>query len=218
MAAIEAYPLAWPVGRPRTPAGKREAARFGYRAIERSRIDASVTYERKTKLTIYLALRRVRNELEKLGATDVVVSTNVPTRNDGLPYSSSREPDDPACAVYFRLQGKVRCLPSDHWDRVADNLAAVAAHIAALRGIDRWRVGDIEQAWSGYLALPAMGAPKPWWTVLGFDRPPQDFTNVQAARERCLLRCHPDRGGNANEAAEVNAAFDEARAFYKPTT
>lgn len=213
MNEIEAFPLSWPVGRPRTPANKRERAKFRY---ETSQFSALLEREIRSsgKLTVAVALKRLRKELSMLGAADVVISTNVHTREDGLPYSSAREPDDPAAAVYFRLRGKVRCLPCDHWDRVADNLAAIAAHIHALRGIERWAVGDVEQAWEGYKALPAMGSRTPWWKVLGFQDTPAFFAAVEEKRRTRLLECHPDRGGNANQAAEINAAYDEAKAYF----
>lgn len=211
---IEAFPCSWPVGRPRTPAAKRERAKFSYETTSYSEW-AKRDVRSNNKLTIYVGLKRVRKALNLLGATDVVISTNMPTRQDGLPYSNAREPDDPAVAVYFRLQGKVRCLPSDHWDRVADNLGAIAAHINAMRGIDRWHVGDLEQAWAGYLALPPVGAPKPWWELLGFKQPPVEFEHVKSAFRWRIAACHPDTGGSANQAAELNAAFDQAKTYYK---
>ena len=211
---IEAYPCSWPVGRPRTPANRRERARFNQKIREYSSTAGAGSWLRTSKLTIAVAIRRVRDELTQLGATDVVISTNVRTQSNGLPYSNVREPEDSAVAIYFRLRGKVRCLPCDHWDRVADNLAAIAAHIHALRGIERWAVGDIEQAWEGYKALPALGLRPPWWQVLGFQDTPAFFQAVEEKRRTRLLECHPDKGGSANQAAEINAAFDEAKAYF----
>lgn len=34
-------------------------------------------------------------------------------------------------------------------------------------------------------------------------------------KHELIYRAHPDRGGNANHAAEINAAFDEAKRFYE---
>jgi len=34
-------------------------------------------------------------------------------------------------------------------------------------------------------------------------------------RSKVARARHPDRGGNANQAAEINAAFDEAKKFYE---
>jgi hypothetical protein len=51
---------------------------------------------------------------------------------------------------------------------------------------------------------------KPWWIVLGVSRD-ATLADAKRARNKLLLRYHPDRGaGNADKAAEINAAFDEA--------
>jgi hypothetical protein len=212
---IASCPLAWPVGRPRRPASEREVARFGHEIREESSNGQS-SWTRKKPLTIAVALDRLHAELGRRGAVDAVISTNVPTRLDGLPYSGAREPDDPAVAVYFRWHGELHCLPCDKWTRVADNLAAVAAHLDALRRIERYAVGDIAQAFAGYKALPAAGAKHPWWEMLGFENPPSYKDAKDKARE--LLRdLHPDRGGNHVQAAEINAALDEAELYHDRT-
>jgi hypothetical protein len=53
------------------------------------------------------------HEVCLLGATNVVISTNVPTRGDGLPYSDERRLDDPGVAVYFTFNKEqvVMCCP-----------------------------------------------------------------------------------------------------------
>ncbi len=156
----------------------------------------------------------VREELKRLGAADVVISTNVKTRLDGLPYSGAREPDEHGVAVYFRLADRVHCLACDRWDRVPDNLSAVAHHVEAVRGQSRWGVGDIAQAFAGYCALPAMDAKKTWWALLGFREPPGALDAVRTKWRERIAEAHPDRGGNANQAAEINAAMSEAELFY----
>ena len=62
-------------------------------------------------------------------------------------------PDDPGVAVYFQLHDKERVLACDKWDTVADNIAAIAAHIDGIRRQDRYGVGTIDQAFAGYSAL-----------------------------------------------------------------
>ena len=133
------YPLAWPTGWPRTRAGDRERSRFrNARAVD-------------DQLSMSDATSRLIRECRLLGAANVIVSTNVAVRRDGLPYARQRTPADPGAAVYFKLdsvpEGLV--LACDRWLRVEDNIAAVAAHIGALRGIDRWGVGSVRQALVG---------------------------------------------------------------------
>lgn len=198
------YPLSWPAGWPRASA--RARAKFG-----QSRQSDYGNWRTKDKLTIGAALERLLDELRRLGAASVVVSSNVPTRLDGMPYSRAAEPADPGAAVYFRLKGEPRVLACDKWDRVADNIAALAAHIEAARGQARWGVGSLEQAFAGYKALPAMGPRRPWHEILGVP-PHASMKQVFEARDRLLLRHHPDRGGSHSMAAEINSAVTEARA------
>lgn len=198
-ATIEAYPLSWPTGQIRTPSAARKTARFGVESEGRRR-----------PLTLAAARGRLKEELRLIRATDIVVSTNIPIRKDGLPWARVSEPEDPGVAVYFRLKGSAHVLATDKWDTVAGNLGAVAAHIDALRGQARWGVGDLQQAFAGYRALPAMDAKKPWWQVLGFAEMPQDIITVRSKWMELARRHHPDRGGNPNQAAEINAAWNEA--------
>lgn len=200
----EAFPLSWPPGWPRTPPGREQRARFNVK------IQGS-TYQRKGQVTLYVGRERLLDELRRLGATDVVLSSNIPVRLDGLPYSKAAEPRDHGVAVYFRIKREPRVLACDKWDRVADNMAALAAHVEAIRGQMRWGVGSLEQAFGGYRALPAMGDVKPWWAVLGV---PQDapMPAVERRRDELLMKHHPDKGGSHSMAAEINAAFSQARA------
>ena len=140
--AVSRYPLEWPIGWQRTPGHRRLRANFSTKKT----IDGRVTCREATV--------RLEAELDRLGATTPVLSTHVTLRLDGSPRSDE-EPRDPGAAVYFRFKGKAQVLACDKWNRVADNIAAMAAHIDALRRVDRYGVGTIEQALAGYKALPA---------------------------------------------------------------
>jgi hypothetical protein len=190
----EAFPLTWPVGWPR--ARRAEQARFGV-------------------WTLYKARSFLQHELRLLGATGVVLSSNIPLRQDGLPYSNVTEPRDHGVAVYFRIKGEPRVLAADRWDKCSHNFVALAKHVEAMRGQLRWGVGTLEQAFGGYKALPAMGASKPWWEILGVE-PTAKLPDVEAKRMSLLRRHHPDVGGNPNQAAEINAAYDQARKELSP--
>lgn len=196
------YPLSWPVGWPRckAPGGANFSAK---------NTGSDSAYRYKRKVTIAEARDRMLAEMGRLGATNVVISTNVPTRQDGLPYSNATEPRDHGVAVYFRLKREPRVLACDKWDRVADNLVALAKHVEAVRGQVRWGVGSLEQAFGGYKALPEVGARRQWWEVLGVS-PEAPWPDVESRREELLFKHHPDRGGSQAIAAEVNAAFSEA--------
>lgn len=186
------YPLQWPSGWRRAP--YRRNGKFTKEGRPINVADAS---------------RRLERELERLGAERPVLSTNVELRMDGRPRSD-QNPGDPGAAVYFAYAGKATVFACDTYHAVADNIAAIAAHCEALRAIDRYGVGNIEQALAGYRALPASAGS--WFIVLEFNDPPKVWAVVEA-RYKSLARVHhPDvAGGNTETMAKINAAYDTAR-------
>ena len=152
---VSAYPLSWPASWKRTPGNVRKRAAFSRRETVAGSSPGTMR-SRSREMTISEALDRLEDEMRKLGIDwqSVVISTNMRTRLDGLPMSGAKEPDDPGVAVYFNLESTPHCLPCDRWLRVADNIAAIAAHIGAMRGMERWGVGDVQSAFAGFKALP----------------------------------------------------------------
>jgi hypothetical protein len=205
------HPLHWPEGWPRVDPQYRDRARFG--SITRKYVEggSGMGWNERGSLTIHAALRRLSDELARLGASDSEISSNVPLRLDGLPYSDVKEPRDPGVAVYFRRKGQSIAMACDKWDRAADNIAAIAAHIDALRRIERYGVGSLDRAFTGYAALPAPGR-RAWRDVIRVGgMVPTNKAELRAwfnllARER-----HPDHGGSDILMAELNAAMDAAR-------
>lgn len=195
------YPLSWPIGWPRTR--YRQPAKFGTRGEGRGFQQASIA----------VAIQRLQRELDNLRASQVILSTNVELRLDGLPRSDRATPMDPGAAVYFKLKGHDIALACDKWSRVADNIIALAKHIEAMRGMDRWGVGSVEQAFRGYEALPAPSAQRSWRAVLGYTS--DDTVKVDEVDRRyrlCAKDLHPDlENGDAAKMAELNAARDAAR-------
>jgi hypothetical protein len=203
--SVQAYPLTWPLGWKRTAAGARASASFG----RNRKNDRGWTF--KDRLTLEQARKRLADELERLGATNEILSTNMVLRADGHPKSGQRTPDDVGVAVYFDYAKRPTVLACDKWDRVEDNIAAIAKHIEAMRGMDRWGVGSVEQAFTGYAALPA---PDPWWQILGLEGPTSDANAIRTAWATASRAAHPDRpGGSHDKQAAVNAARDEGLAL-----
>jgi hypothetical protein len=207
------WPLSWPTGWARTPPDQRKRADFGktvaHSYIERYDQGVAVTATKKSKAALSPAdaAARLEAELDRLGADHAKLSTNLQLRMDGTPRSDRGEPADPGAAVYFTLNGQPRCLACDRWTRVADNIAAIAQHIDALRRIDRYGVGTLAQAFAGYAALPPTA--DDWWLVLGVS-PTATRDEIQAAHRRLASEHHPDKGGRLDDMARINAARDIA--------
>ena len=204
---VTRYPLSWPAGWKRNGNARQRAA-FG-RGVTRTNQFGS-SWRQRESLTVSQAIDRLDAELSRLGARDIVLSTNLQLRLDGWPRSGQAEPTDPGAAAYFTLKGKDRCLACDRWLRVADNIAAIAAHVSALRGIDRWGVGTVEQAFTGYAALPEPAEADQWWRVLNVA-PSATLDQVDEAFRARALDVHPDRGGSHDEMVRLTAARDAAR-------
>ncbi len=204
-----AYPLSWPYGVPRTLPAWRKRARFGKR-----RASGSARYVPLDQLTIGDGLHRLRVELERYAALeDAVISTNLRMRRtDGHPLKNQPQPDDPGVAVYLPIDGAARCIPCDRWDRVADNLAAVAYALEALRGLDRWVNDATCRAVFEGLALPPPGKTvrRHWRDVLELGNGDVSAEQIRQHYRIIIRDAHPDRGGSAEAAAEVNRARDEA--------
>lgn len=192
---VSAFPLHWPVGWRRMHHSDRRSARFGRRA---------------QGVSISEAVSRVRYELQRIGARDgAIISTDLELRKDGLPYSGQREPKDPGVAVYWNVGKETRCMAVDYYDRIADNIAAIAATLEAMRAIERHGGAEIlERAFTGFNMLPAPEQRRWWWEVLGVERS-ASRSDVEAAYRAKRSEAHPDKGGDAAAFGEVQRAFDE---------
>lgn len=156
-------------------------------------------------------MRRLQGEIDRLGARLPVVSTNLETRLDGLPRSGQRKPDDPGAALYFQLRGKPIVLACDHYDTVEANLAAIAAHIDAMRAMERHGVGSLEQMFAGFTALPPAVSPDDWREPLGNPRTLQE---AEANYRERMKYAHPDvnpSDASGIVAVKLNAAIAKAR-------
>jgi len=188
---IEAYPLQWPPGWKRTQL--RQKARFD------------------------TPFGRARNELlfelRRLGAKNVIISSNIPLRRDGLPYADYREPADPGVAVYFEMDGKNQCFPCDRWSLAVDNLQAIRLTVQALRGLERWGAKDmVAAAFRGFQALPEHTHADTVNPIVT-----QDFfagcvtpDEIKARRRNLARDLHPDKkSGDSKDFTEMMQQYDK---------
>lgn len=198
------YPLTWPSGWRRTPASQRTSGRFS--------VHGTGTYTYKQQVTVGEGVKRILKSLGMLGVRDgdAIISTNVEVRLDGLPRSGQAAPQDPGAAVYWKKSGykAQKVIAIDHYDRVADNLAAIAATLEAMRAIDRHGGATIlDRAFTGFDMLPA---PKDWREVLGLNGE-AGLDVAQAQYRKLALKAHPDQGGSQAAMAKLNSAWAKAQ-------
>lgn len=213
MTSPQRYPLAWPAHRPRKPAYARKVGKFSADG---------------RPVTMAVAVDRLDGELSRLGALYPVLSTNVELRLDGRPRSGQGNPTDPGACVYFSLKGKPFALACDTYSDVAQNVAALAAHLDNTRAIERHGVASAAETLEAFSALPPpSGASTPatrgWREVLGFHAgfpagyDPTDALSLIGVRYRERApKAHPDNGGSEAAMAELNAARDAARKEVLP--
>lgn len=207
---ISAYPLTWPQGWPRS--ARQRKGKFGKKQNLTNEAHTA-NWQTLRPITINEAVRRVRTELKRFGASDddFVISTNLTLRLDGLPRADQRRPADPGVAIYWTSKDRTKPLVMaiDLYEDVADNLCAVAATLEAMRQIDRHGGAVVlERAFSGFTALPP---PPSCWDVLELDpaRKP-DRLAIDSAFRRKALTAHPDRGGSEAEFQRITEARIEA--------
>jgi hypothetical protein len=189
------YPLDWPIGSRRTPPDRRVYGQF--------------------KQTADTSRRFLLSELSRLGASGVVISSNVPLKSDGQMRSdyaarSLRMDEDPGVAVYFTLKGKSRVICCDRYNAVWKNVYAIALAVEAMRGIERWGVTDfIDRAFEGFTKLLTTPYQDPWIILeIPIGSSEKDIDQAFKAKARHL---HPDNGGTAHQFQDLQWARDEAK-------
>ncbi len=212
--SVTAHPLCWPDGWSRTPGhGRQSDSVFSTRNYGGTGGFNALTFDR--------ARRGLVEELERLKAVGVVLSSNVPLRIDGSPHGGAgeRRYDDPGIAVYFSYKGKPMVMAADRYYTTAGNMRSLALAIEAMRTLERHGGGVMmERAFAGFTALPppaGMVPKRPWWEVLKYSADPAEREILSApeieARWRSMAKkAHPDNGGSNEEMAELSQAKDDA--------
>jgi hypothetical protein len=202
---VDAYPCYWPEGWPRTARHARKSSHY------------QVTFAR--------ARDEISRRLRLMYAAEIVISTNIPLRRDGLPLAGTAQPEDPAVAVYWaergaytdgRQQYRYRVIACDHWLRVDENMRAAGLAIDALHALQRTGATQvIEKAFTGFTALPATaGASRRTWREVFQWRTEWRVTpeNIAAQYRLLAFKYHPDTGGTDADMIELNTAREQALA------
>lgn len=190
------YPLHWPDGWKRTPYHRRKKSRYSVKMSQ--------------------ARDSLLHELKLLGARDVVISTNITLRRDGLPYANGPEPMDPGVAVYWSKNKEQQVIACDCWSTVTSNMRAVGLTVAALRQIERTGASQIlERAFLGFKALPPAASNGSMnhdqaLTLLGLS-PGASEEEIQRRYKQLAQEMHPDHGGSQEQMTKLNQAKDTLR-------
>jgi|GEM_PF-643127 len=182
----------------------------------------------KFSVTLHQAISDIETELEdRLGVDDWRVSTSAPHRkSDGLPYSDSN-PDDPAVAVRWSMDGDQYCVACDEYTKPRDNMRAIGLYIREKRkmsnrpvktGQDEFATARLPGGDSDDDVIVA-GTPEPELDeeraadLLGVAAGAPDRV-VETAFQEAVKDGHPDHGGDASvqrlkEAREVLTDADQ---------
>ena len=191
---ITASPLTWPDGWKRSK--RQQASNF-------------------KKYSIAIATDFVLEELRRMGVrrNNVIISTDLELRQDGLPYSNQRTPDDVGAAVWWSgKDGIQKVIALDKYNRIACNIYAIGKTIEAMRGIERWGSGEIlERTFTGFYALPGPDhvVGRSWRDVLDYYG--DDLCEAETAYRKAMMKTHPDRGGSDEAFHEVLQAWEQAQ-------
>lgn len=201
---ISASPLTWPEGWKR--AKNKTHSNF------RTKRGAGYGFD---NISISKAVNFVLDELFRMGVSEshVIISTDLKLKQDGLPYSSQKMPDDVGAAVWWKEKGIQRVIALDKYNRIADNIYAIGKTIEAMRGIERWGGGEIlERTFTGFNALPGPDhvVARSWRDVLDYYG--NDLKEAEAAYRKARAEKHPDRGGDSAAFHEVTQAWEQAQA------
>lgn len=187
-----AYPLRWPEGRPRCQ--NRRRGRFETSAIN-SRDD-------------------MMDELRRMDATGVVLTCNMTIARGGGTWTAIGSAGiDPGVAVWFERKGKKIAMAVDVFDHVDANMRALGLALKSMRDMERYGATELlDQAFTGFTALPPAMKDRPWFDILGVKRDaPAEV--VKGAYLEAAKRYHPDTGQEpSSEVMQlVNRAHDDFR-------
>ena len=187
------YPLQWLKQQPRTENPKR--ANFGNHSAYKAGIE-------------------LNNELKLLKAKNVLISSDMQSKQDGT-LCQRQYNEDKGVVIYFELKGEPKAMACDKWDRPEHNIWALKLSISAIRGLERWGGSEfLDGLFTGFKALPAPGE-----TVIMEKNYFIDVENSQQLKiryKKLVKKLHPDMiGGSSNEFKIMLKQFEQQEFKFK---
>lgn len=164
-------------------------------------------------ITVTAALARLEEELWRHDAQDIEVSAHFGrTKGGNVAKQWDAKQGDPGVCIRYDIGKTAYTLPCDTYDNLAQNIAAIAAHLSAVRAMERYGVATGAQIMGAFASLPAPTPIEPWYAVLGVDvNAPEDV--VKAAYRALSRKAHPDvEGGSHDAMSRLNQAFENYEA------
>jgi hypothetical protein len=216
---------AWPEGVVRTPADKRKNSPFKAQWDE----------------TLLLLARQLQQMEAHPSCTRIkTFHRHAVVRRDGMLRSDAPAPDNPGVILsfeVFKASGKrnergqrlgkyvpvqFECDRFTHWK---DNVRAIALALEALRKVERYGVARASVSEVGrqqalpptYIPAQGMTVDDAWAILAHFSK----FTveelmgvgaRIKDAYRQAMKHTHPDQGGNQDDAAKVNVAYEVLKA------
>lgn len=177
--------------------------RIVFRPLERwdRRVDASRPHS-PFRAPYQTTIDLLERETRMLGARQVVVELAIQEsdlRLDGQPYAGTK-PRHPGVTVAFESTHGPLKYTADRFTTWMENLRAVALGLEALRKVDRYGMTSRGEQYAGWKALPAGDGPS--------AERGRELIRVHGGVREALMATHPDRGGEARDFADVQAARD----------
>lgn len=212
MSEITRNPLCWPDNVPRRAPHQRGNPQFKTRSLA------------EASSFVLQEINRLNNRHWNYQDRNVIISSNLRLKQDGVPYSQQNEPADTGMAVYFSLVFRRNGRPMerpivmscDKWRLTSDNLYAIGKDIQAQRSRDRWGCTNLEQSFRGYMAIPEKCGGAPWWIILQVPSN-ADKDVIERSYRQLAKICHPDnlRTGSEEKFKELAEAFEQGMAQFR---
>lgn len=195
------YPLDWPFGYSRTTKAD----------ITWSRFDQTMDKEQQA----------LKIEINRLKADDLIISTNIRVyKNSENFYAQdlNKSLEDNGVAIYFKYKGKDIAMCCDKYNKIWENMYALAKGIEALRGMERWGVSDfIEKAFTGFQAIAEKSEmfSRSIWEILGLNEKPESTVIIHQCYKKMTKECHPDMpNGSSEKWHELQNAYNSALSHF----
>lgn len=147
----------------------------------------------------------LERELRMLGASNVVLEVALEEKDlrlDGKPRAQARAAH-PGVVISFNSKWGPLRYATDEFRTFQENIRAVALSMEALRKVDRYGVSRRGEQYRGWRQIESGGAS----AARG-----RDLIAKHGGLRAALMATHPDRGGSADDFADVQKARDEGAA------